>query len=70
MIDYFYPDLGNSKDENQKKKFVNELLNPEQAYFEALRKAENMKKPKNDLIEKNEGKSLTNDGREMLNENK
>lgn len=70
MIDYFYPDLGNSKDENQKKKFVNELLNPEQAYFEALKKAESMKKSKNDLVEKNEGKNLTNDGREMLNENK
>ena len=70
MIDYFYPELGNPKDENHKKKFVNELLNPEKAYFEALRKADGMKKPKNDIIEKNEGKLLTNDGREMLNENK
>jgi hypothetical protein len=70
MINYFYPDLGNNKDENQKKKFVNELLNPEQAYFEAMRKAGSMKKPKNDIMEKSEGKLLTNDGREMLNENK
>jgi hypothetical protein len=70
MINYFYPDLNNSKDENQKKKFVNELLNPEQAYFEAMRKAGNMKKKKNDIMEKSEGKLLTNDGREMLNENK
>jgi hypothetical protein len=70
MIDYFYPDLSNSKDENQKKKFVNELLNPEQAYFEAVQKAANMKKSKNDIIERNNGKNLTNDGREMLNENK
>jgi len=70
MINYFYPDLGNSKDENHKKKFVNELLNPEQAYFEAMQKANNMKKPKNEIIEKNNDKLLTNDGREMLNENK
>lgn len=67
MIDYFYPELGNSKDENQKKKFVNELLNPDKAYYEAMQKA-NLKRPKNDVIEKNEGKLLTNDGREMLNE--
>ena len=69
MIDYFYPELGNSKDENQKKKFVNELLNPDKAYYEAMQKA-NLKRPKNDVIERNEGKTLTNDGREMLNENK
>jgi hypothetical protein len=69
MIDYFHPDLGDSKNENQKKKFVNELLNPEQAYFEAVRKANNMKKPKNDIMERSSGKLLTNDGREMLNEN-
>lgn len=69
MIDYFYPDLDNSKNENQKKKFVNELLNPDTAYIEAMQKA-NLKKPKNDVIERNEGKTLTNDGREMLNENK
>lgn len=70
MINYFYPELGDSKNENQNKKFVNELLNPEQAYFEAMRKASNMKKPKNEIIEKSVGKLLTNDGREMLNENK
>lgn len=69
MVHYFYPELGNSKDNSQKKKFVNELLNPEQAYFEAVRKANSMKKPKNDIIERNNGKLLTNDGREMLNEN-
>jgi len=69
MIDYFHPELGDSKNENQKKKFVNELLNPEQAYFEAVRKANNMKKPKNDIMERSSGKLLTNDGREMLNEN-
>ena len=59
-----------TKDENQKKRFVNELLNPEQVYFEALQKANNMKKPQNEIVEKNDGKLLTNDGREMLNENK
>jgi|LakMenEpi03Aug12_release.lakeMendotaPanAssembly.Ray.scaffolds.fasta_scaffold2973434_2 hypothetical protein len=69
MIDYFHPELGDSKNENQKKKFVNELLNPEQAYFEAVRKANSMKKPKNDIMERSSGKLLTNDGREMLNEN-
>jgi len=70
MIDYYYPELGNSKEENQKKRFVNELLNPEQTYNEAVQRANNMRKPKNDIIERNEGKLLTNDGREMLNENK
>ena len=69
MIDYFYPELTGSRDENQKKKFVNELLNPDKAYYEALQKS-NLKKPKNDIIVRNEGKLLTNDGREMLNENK
>lgn len=69
MIDYFYPELGNSKNENQNKKVVNELLNPEKTYSDAVKKA-NLRKPKNDIIEKNEGKLLTNDGREMLNENK
>jgi hypothetical protein len=67
MIDYFYPEL-DPKNGNQKKKFVNELLNPEQAYFEAMQKG-NLKRPKNDIVERNEGKLLTNDGREMLNEN-
>ena len=28
MINYFYPELGDSKDGKQNKKFVNELLNP------------------------------------------
>ncbi len=70
MIDYYYPELGNSKEENQKKRFVNELLNPEQTYNEAVQRANNMRKPKNDIVSRNEGKLLTNDGREMLNENK
>jgi hypothetical protein len=69
MIDYFYPDLSNSKDDNRKKRFVNELLNPDQAYVDAMRQA-NLKRPNNEVVEKNSGKLLTNDGREMLNENK
>lgn len=68
MIDYFYPELGNSKDDSQKKKTVNELLNPDKAYFDAMKKA-NLRKPKNDIVERQNGKLLTNDGREMLNEN-
>lgn len=69
MINYFYPDLSNPKDENQKKRFVNELLNPDKAYVEAVQKA-NLKRPKNDIVERANGKLLTNDGREMFNENK
>lgn len=69
MIDYFYPDLGNSKNENQKKRFVNELMNPEQAYVNAVKQA-NLKKPNNEVMQRNPGKLLTNDGREVLSENK
>lgn len=68
MIDYFYPNLGSSKDDNRNKRFVNELLNPDQAYIAAMKQA-NLKRPNNEVVEKNSGKLLTNDGREMLNEN-
>lgn len=68
MIDYFYPNLESSKDDNRNKRFVNELLNPDQAYFAAMKQA-NLKRPNNEVVEKNSGKLLTNDGREMLNEN-
>jgi len=68
MIDYFYPDLNNPKGENQNKRFVNELLNPDQAYIAAMKQA-NLRKPNNEVMERNNGKLLTNDGREMLNEN-
>lgn len=67
MIDYFHPDL-TPKKEGQTKKAVNELMNPQQAMQEAMRKEANMRKPKSDLMEKDGGKLLTNDGREMLNE--
>lgn len=68
MTNYSYSDLMDSN-ENSKKKFVNELLNPDQAYLEAMQKA-NLQRPKNDIVERNGDKLLTNDGREMLNENK
>jgi hypothetical protein len=67
MIDYFYPEMDPKNPKS--KKFVNELLNPKEAFMEAQRKAASMKKPKNDIMEKDGGKLLTNDGREMLNEN-
>lgn len=68
MIDYFYPNLESSKNDNRNKRFVNELLNPDQAYVAAMKQA-NLKRPNNEVVEKNSGKLLTNDGREMLNEN-
>jgi hypothetical protein len=67
MIEYFYPELDPKNPKS--KKFVNELLNPQEAYMEAQRKAASMKKPKNDIMQKEDQKLLTNDGREMLNEN-
>jgi hypothetical protein len=50
------------------KKVVNELMNPDQLYLEAKKKG-GLKRPKNDIIARNESKLLTNDGREVLNEN-
>jgi hypothetical protein len=50
------------------KKFVNELMNPDEALKEAVNQA-NLKKPKNDIVEKS-GILLTNDGRAVLNEDK
>lgn len=66
MIDYFYPDLGEKNTPN--KKVVNELMTPDKAYADAVKKA-NLKKPTNEIQQKDSGKLLTNDGREMLNEN-
>lgn len=51
------------------KKFVNELMNPEQALKEAV-KNNNLKRPKNDIVEKSNGPLLTNDGRIVLSEDK
>ena len=49
------------------KKFVNELLNPDEALKEAANQG-NLKKPKNDIVEKKDGPLLTNDGRVVLSE--
>lgn len=50
------------------KKFVNELMNPDEALKEAVSQA-NLKRPKNDIVGKS-GILLTNDGRTVLNEDK
>lgn len=49
------------------KKFVNELMNPDEALKEAVNQS-NLKKPKNDIVEKS-APLLTNDGRVVLSEN-
>jgi len=54
-------------EDEKNKKVVNELMNPEQLYFEAKMKG-GLKQPKNDIIERRDDKLLTNDGREVLNE--
>jgi hypothetical protein len=51
------------------KKFVNELMNPEEALKEAVKQA-NLKRSKNDIVEKHNGPLLTNDGRVVLSEDK
>jgi hypothetical protein len=50
------------------RKFVNELMNPDQALKEVF-KQNNLKRPKGGIVEKNTGQLLTNDGRVVLNEN-
>ena len=50
------------------KKFVNELMNPDEALKEVVGQS-NLKRPKNDLVEK-KGPLLTNDGRVVINEDK
>lgn len=49
------------------KKFVNELMNPDQALKEVF-KQNNLKKPKAGMVEKANLPLLTNDGRIVLNE--
>lgn len=51
------------------KKFVNELMNPDQALKEVYKK-NNPKRPKGGIVEKTTNQLLTNDGRVVLNENK
>ena len=50
------------------KKFVNELMNPDQAINEASKK-NNLKKDNKDVFEKTKNVILTNDGRIFLSEN-
>lgn len=50
------------------KKFVNELMNPDQALKEVF-KQNNLKRPKTGMVEKVNSQLLTNDGRVVLNEN-
>ena len=57
------------KEDKTNKKFVNELLSPDKAIQEAMEKA-NLKKPDNEVFVKHSDKLLTNDGREVLSENK
>lgn len=49
------------------KKFVNELMNPDQALKEVF-KQNNLKKPKAGMVEKANSQLLTNDGRIVLSE--
>ena len=49
------------------KKFVNELMNPDQALKEVF-KQNNLKRPKAGMGEKANSPLLTNDGRIVLNE--
>lgn len=62
MISYFYPELKNSK--NKPSRFVNELVKPSNDTQDVVYKQQC------DVIEKNNSKLLTNDGREMLSEQK
>jgi hypothetical protein len=49
------------------KKFVNELMNPDQALKEVF-KQNNLKRAKAGMVEKANSQLLTNDGRIVLNE--
>ena len=69
-ISYFQPEMsGNDKKE---KKVDKGLLSPKQVMEGAIKKAQKIEQSKNNsgLLSKNEGKLLTNDGREVFNENK
>ena len=50
------------------KKFMNELMNPEEALREAAQN-NNLKRTKKGIVSKNNGPLLTNDGRVVLSEN-
>jgi len=66
-IQYFSPEM--SGDDN-KKKADKGLLSREQLMENAKEKAQKIEQSKNNgLMSKNEGKLLTDDGREILSEN-
>ncbi|MEK6829625.1 MAG: hypothetical protein AABY15_05895 [Nanoarchaeota archaeon] len=68
-IAYFQPEMSGDKNE---KKADKGLISPQQVMEGAIKKAQKIEQSKNNsgLLNKNEGKLLTNDGREMMNENK
>lgn len=67
-ISYFSPEL---PEEKNSKKVDKSLLSPGQVIESAQQKAQNMHFTKNlGLISKNENRLLTDDGREIFNENK
>ena len=50
------------------KKFVNEVLGPDQDLREVANSMQNVKKVKRDILEKKDGQLLTNDGRILFSE--
>lgn len=60
--------LSGEGDKN-KIKAANGLMNPDKLYMETISKG-GLKNPKNDIIERDNTKVITNDGRELLNEKK
>ncbi len=67
-ISYFQPE----NPDQPNKKVDKGLMSPEQLRENAQKKAQKIEHSKatNGLLSKNEGKLLTNDGREVFNENK
>lgn len=66
-INYFSPQMPDDKPKSDKG-----LISPNQLREGAQKKAQKIEQSKKitDLMPKNEGKLLTNDGREIFNENK
>lgn len=67
-ISYFSPQMPEDKKSNIDKG----LINPNQLRENSQKKAQKIEQSKNNngLMSKNEGRLLTNDGREIFNENK
>lgn len=59
-----------SSESPKKQKLDKGLISPNQVLENSIKRANNMNNKKNELFTKIEGKLLTNDGREMLNEKK